>query len=47
MAGLMGVTTLILEDYKVFSLILGSLSSIIEAGLGLPQVYLNHHRKNT
>jgi hypothetical protein len=36
MAGLMGVMTLILEKYKVFSMILGSLSSIIEAGLGLP-----------
>ena len=47
MAGVMGVMTLIWEDYKIFSMILGSLSSIIEAGLGLPQVYLNHQRKNT
>jgi len=36
MSGIMGVMTIIWEDYKIYSMILGSLSSLIEAGLGLP-----------
>mmetsp|Transcript_13018 Transcript_13018/g.21993 ORF Transcript_13018/g.21993 Transcript_13018/m.21993 type:complete len:85 (+) Transcript_13018:693-947(+) len=47
MIGALVLTTYLFKESKAFIWLLGILSSLIEACLGLPQFYLNFTRKNT
>ena len=43
----MFVLTAVFQDSLVFVATMGSMSSLIEAMLGIPQFYLNYKKKNT
>lgn len=39
--------TLLFKDYEAYATVLGSLSAMVEACLGIPQFLLNFKNKNT